>query len=175
MSAANQITQKQAVIDAVSAVLGSRFTSGTTNVKSVITEDETSKVRDLVSNGIIAGDVVYSKNPSDTEAVKRYTAGLIENHFRKAKELNGGNKYVPSNPRPRRAKDEQIVTLNKLLETYAEGTEEYKSVQEAIANRYKELGTTQPVGRKKKVAASETDDNIDMSVLPEDLRSMLEG
>jgi hypothetical protein len=168
-----QVSQKQAVINAVESVLGSSFVIGSTNVKSTINSDQLSEVRSLVLEGIMNGTVIYNKSTTNAVEVKRYVNGMIDNHFRKAKELNGGSKYIAgSTGSTRGTRDEQLKVLNQLQKGFAEGTAEYNNVANAIADRKNQLLAEKQatVKAKSKKAAIET---IDRSVLPADLADIL--
>lgn len=167
-----QIGQKQAVIDAVSSVLGSNFTSGNTDVRSTITSEQLDEVRDIVFNGITNGLVNYSKDLADDKAVRRYVNGMIDNHFRKATELNGGNKYVAPASSARGARDGQLSTLKKLLKTFEEGTEQHNQVLAAIENRTAFLATERASAKATRARASKASE-IDMSVLPMELQNLI--
>lgn len=169
----NTLGQKASVVKAVESVLGSNFISGETVVKSVITADQLSQVRDQVFNGIKAGNVSYNGDTTDEKALRRYVNGMVQNHFRKAKELNGGNKYTPSSTGTSR-KDPQLSNLKKLLKTYEEDSDEYQKILDAISTREAELA------EEKKAAAEERKqqklmDSIDTSVLPDELSAVVEN
>ena len=134
-------TQKQAVITAVVEVLGSSFVPGQTNVREIISTDQKQSVRDLVFTGIQSGSVEYSKDRSDSKELRKYVNGLVDNHFRKAKELNGGASYAPTTTRGPRTvtKDEQISTMRTLQKTYAPGSSEFVTIENQIAKRSAEL------------------------------------
>ena len=169
----NAIGQKQAVVNAVSTVLGSNFVSGETVVKSVITTDELTQVRTIIFNGIQNGTVAYNGDATDEKALSRYVNGMIQNHFRKAKELNGSNKYIPANPGTGR-RDEQLSSLKKLLKTYQEGSDEYNKVLEAISSREAELAEQRKNASEAK-KQQKIIDSIDTSVLPPELSSVVEN
>jgi hypothetical protein len=97
-----QIGQKDAVINAVASILGDRYEAGI-NARELLSADEVTAVKNTVANGILSGSVSYSKDISDEKAVRRYVAGLVDNHLRKAKELNGGMKYSAVTTRGPRA------------------------------------------------------------------------
>jgi hypothetical protein len=97
-----QISQKDAVINAVASILGDRFEPGI-NARELLSAEEITSVKNTVSNGILNGSVSFSKDVSDEKAVRRYVAGLVDNHLRKAKELNGGVKYAATTTRGPRA------------------------------------------------------------------------
>jgi hypothetical protein len=168
----NQIGQKQAVVNAVGSILGSDFTAGETPVKDIITQDQLNKVRDDVFSNIKNGNVSYNGDTSDDKALRRYVNGMVQNHFRKAKELNGGEKYAPTGGGAKR--DAQLSELKKLLDTYSAGSEEYDKIQQAISNREAELQ------EERKAAAEQRKqqkiiNGIDRSSLPDDLAQAIEG
>lgn len=123
-----QIGQKDAVINAVTSILGDRFRAGI-NARNILSADEIVAVKNTVANNILNGSVSYSKDASDEKAVRRYVAGLVDNHLRKALELNGGVKYSAATTRGPRA--------------------------------------------NKATKATKPRNDIDMSVLPSDLQSIL--
>jgi hypothetical protein len=160
------VKQVQAVIDAVTNVLGDDFTPSATDVLSVITKEQKSDVRQAVLDGILNGTVVYNGDTSDTAAVKRYVNGMVDNHLRKSRILNGGSTYKPSATGSKR--DPQLRELNKLLKTVEPGTDNYAKVQQHIATR-----TAQIQAEKTQKHAADIRASIDTSVLPDNLASML--
>lgn len=171
MSTNTTTSQKQAVIDAISTVLGNSFVSGETNVREVLTSEQLEQVRDLVANGILNGDVTFGKDTSDADDVRRYVNGMIDNHIRKAKELNGGSKYVAAKTRGPR--DEQLSTLKKLLKTYEEGSAQYKQVLSAISTRQNEILAARSALKNNAPRKARATKNIDMSILPPELQNIL--
>jgi hypothetical protein len=125
-----QISQKDAVINSVTSILGDRYEAGI-NVRELLSAEEITAVKNSVTEAILNGSVSYSKDISDDKVVRRYVSGLVENHFRKAKELNGGVKYSAATTRGPRANNATKATEAK------------------------------------------SSNNIDMSVLPSDLQSIL--
>ena len=165
------ISQKQAVVDAVSVALGGSFVTGQSNAKSLLSSDQLDEVRETVLTGIVNGDILFNKDISDNKVLRRYVNGMIDNHFRKAKELNGGVKYTPASPGKGR-RDPQLSALRKLVTQYAEGTDEFVRVTGAIETRETELVEERKIAaatRKREVALS----NIDTSILPADLQESL--
>jgi len=167
------ISQKQAVVSAVSDVMGSSFTSGSTLVKENITSEQLADVRHSVFTGILNGDISFNKDISDHKALGRYVNGMIDNHFRKAKELNGGNKYLPTNP-GRGSRDPQLSALRKLIKSYGDGSPEFEKISTAISTRQEELTVERKAAadmRKKQSIV----ESIDTSVLPDELSSLVAG
>lgn len=165
--------QKQAVVDAVSSVLGSNFQPGSTVVKDVLSASELETVRNQIFDGIKNGNIQYNGETSDDKKLRRYVNGMIQNHFRKAKELNGGSKYKPANPGTGR-RDPQLSNLKKLLKQYDENSPEFQKVTEAIATREAEISEEKKAAaaaRKQEKLAS----SIDTSVLPPELANAIEA
>jgi len=134
------ISQKDAVVNAVKQVMGNSFIIGTTQAKTAVTKDQLVAIRKLVADGILSGTVSYSKSIGEANAIIRYTNGMVDNHFRKAKELNGGGISTPSKPKAAKSpSDKTLKHLNVLLSTYNEGSQEYNQVKSAIAVRENEL------------------------------------
>ena len=163
------ISQKQAVVNAVSKVLGTSF-DASIPARDQLSDAQLTEVKSFVSASIIAGSVEYSKDITDDKEVFKYVSGMVSNHLRKSKELNGGNAYVPQST-GRGSRDAQISELNKLLKTYAEGTEEYNQILTAISSRKTELNSEKAIVSKEKKKAKELS-SINMDALPESLKSL---
>ena len=164
------ISQKNAVVKAVVEVLGDDFEAGVTNVREVITPEQKASVREQLLNSFVNGEIVYSKPTDNTSDLKKYVNGLINNHFRKAKELNGGSTYRPASSTGPRG-DAQLKELNKLLSSgqFSEGTDQYTSITSAIAER---TSTLEAERAAKKAASSKK--KIDVSVLPSNIAGLLD-
>lgn len=106
----NQITQALAVVEAVKKVLDKtgRMYLPTENYLTFLTKEDREQVEKLVVDGIASGRVAYSKGTKDKGAITKYVPGLVLNHLRKHKALNGGVKYVPG---PRKAKTERETDI----------------------------------------------------------------
>ena len=163
------VSQKQSVVDAVTKVLGSSFSS-TTPARDQLSDDQLSQVKAFVTAAIISGGVEYSKDITDEKEVSKYVSGMVSNHLRKAKELNGGSTYAPQST-GRGSRDAQISELNKLLKTYSEGSAEYGQILDAISSRKAELASEKAETFKEKKKVKELS-SINMEALPENLRSL---
>ncbi len=166
-------SQKEAVVTAVAKILGKSFVAGSTNVKEIITAEQLSQLRETILKGIQSGNIAYNKDASDEKAVRRYVNGMIDNHFRKAKELNGGQKYsVQTNGSGRGARDPQLSALRKLSKNYENDSLEQQKVLTAINGR-----ETQLAAERQQAAALRKRDatlkNIDTSVLSPELVDLL--
>jgi len=166
-------SQKEAVVAAVEEILGDNFESGVTPVKETITSDQLGQLREQILTGILGGSIAYNGDRSDSKAVSRYVNGMIDNHFRKAKELNGGMKYTVKNTSGSRgSRDPQLTALRKLAKGYAVGSAELARIQSAIASREAQL-VQERNAAKAQSKRSETLKKIDASVLPAELSSLI--
>jgi len=169
----NLIGQKQAVVSEVKKILGTNFESGVTIAKKAISSDDLVIIRDNILASILAGHIKYNGDASDAQKLKRYTNGMIQNHFRKAKELNGGVKYAPTNPGTGR-RDSTLLNLKRLLTKYDEGSDKFEQVLIAISDREVELTEERKAAaltrKQDKIAAS-----IDTSVLSPELANVVES
>ena len=160
----SQITQKTAVVNAVKQILGSSY-DPTRSVSELLTSDQKKTVVDQVTQGIIDGDVAYNKDTGNANAVRTYVSGMVSNHIRKAKELNGGTTYS-AQAKGRGSRDPKLSALRKLLDTYTPGSTEHQEIQEAITERRAELRASLPQRTESKKL------NVDISDLPEDLQEL---
>lgn len=168
----NPISQKTAVVNEVKAILGSSFDPAIP-VKEQLTDEQFSTIKSNIVTNIISGSISFNKDTNDHKEVSRYVSGMISNHFRKAKELNGGESYAPQST-GRGSRDSQLSELSKLLGTYDEGTEEFKQIVSAIDSRKSELTAEKAAvsaerKRKKELASLNTD------VLPESVKGLAEN
>ncbi len=160
----SQINQKTAVVGAIKKLLGSNYDPNR-SVNDQLTTDQRKTIVDTITAGIVNGDILYNKDTGDEAAVRRYTSGMVSNHIRKAKELNGGSKYSPTS-KGRGTRDSKLSALRKLLQNYDEGTLEHTEIQEAITTRKSELQATTATTIKSQKTT------IDTSDLPDDLREL---
>lgn len=156
-----------AVVDEVKNVLGEAYDLSVPSSTNLSKEDVTA-IQGVIFDGLAAGEIEYKGDVNNLKTLKTYANGLVTNHLRKCKQLNGNVNYKASGTGPKR--DERLRELNKVLASgdYVEGTEEFIAVQEAIAFRKNELAQAKAQA-KAKVKVSE----IDMSVLPPDLQGLV--
>lgn len=155
------MNQKESVYAATVAIASEKgvdFSKATDLPKEV-----RSAIVDVVTQSIIDGDTEFSAEAHEKhttpDAVRKYVVGLVNNWFRKDVRLNGGTKYEAKNPGSRQGLgDPQIKELNKLLTLHPEAKAD---IQVAIDARKAEIGTA-----KKEIV-------IDMSKIPEHLKSLL--
>jgi len=160
------ISQKQAVVNAVSTVLGGNFTPSETVVAEILTKEQKSEIRSLVKGGILNGSVVYNKNTEDEKEVNKYISSMVDNHIRKAKILNGDSPYKPSKKGTRR--DEKLKELTKLRSQFETGSDQFNEVQSYIVERNSELDKIK-VGKKSAMSIGQ----INTDVLPVHLRNLV--
>jgi hypothetical protein len=157
--------QNDAVFEATVNVTGkNEFASG---ALSEVTKDEKAQIIDLVTEGILQGEVAFSdeaKAKFDTDAkVRAYVVGMVSNHFRKDKRLNGGAKYETKAPGSRAGSgDEQLKNLKALLSTLT-SEEDKAAVSAEIEARKKTLQVA-----KAKTSVKE----INWDLIPEHLRNL---
>lgn len=107
--------------------------------------------------GFMSGKIEYSGELSEEKIVK-YVPGLINNHLRKDKRLNGGVKYEAKNPGSRSGQgDEQLTAMRNLLKLPNLSDEQRAEIESEIANRLAEI---------KAVKAPE----VNWDALPEHIR-----
>lgn len=129
-----------------------------------LTRDEKQEVAERIVAGMRAGEVELSERAQEkyhTDAkLKSYVLGMINNHLRKDRRLNGGVTYAPKNPGSRAGSGDPVVReLKKLLKVV--GDEERQLVQDEIDKRLSEI-------RAEKAKTVE----IDTELLPESLRNL---
>ena len=165
----SQFSQKEAVLNEVKSILGPSF-NPSTPAKDQLSKDQISTLKTNVTAGIVDGSISFNKDTTDPKEIARYVAGMVSNHFRKTRELNGGNSYSPQST-GKGSRDSQISELNKLLKTFSEGSEEYTQVVEAIAARKSVLATEKAVHLKEKRKQKELA-AINTDALPENLKDL---
>ena len=153
--------QNDAVFQAVCSVLNADGFDGSVE----LTKDQRESVVMMVTEGVVAGRVDFSAEARakyDTpHKVKIYTVGMVSNHLRKDKRLNGGMKYETKNPGSRAKKDEQLTALRFLQEQYGNGSDPWHEIEAAIAERELQLK-----------AAKKPTATINVEALPESLRHL---
>jgi glutamate dehydrogenase/leucine dehydrogenase len=130
----NKISQKQAVVNEVMNILGSSF-NPSTPAKQQLTPDNIKTIKSNIVKGIVNGSVTYNKDSSNVKEVTAYVPGLVSNHLRKAKELNGGIKYGPTTKNiinEEYNSDPISKTLSDKLSRLMPGTSEYENAKLAL-------------------------------------------
>jgi len=154
------ISQKQAVVNATKEIMQEKY-NAEEPVTATLTKDDILSIRLKVYEGIAAGDVAFNKDfPSDK--LKKYVAGMVSNHFRKAKELNGNTSHKV---KKQTVNTDKLSVLNNMLNTYDKETDEYKKISTKI-NDIELKNSTLDARRKY---------DIDVTLLSDDLKTFVCG
>lgn len=72
-----------------------------------------------IFHGLSAGDIEHRDESirSDEKRCKSYARSLVGNHFKKAKEINGGVKYEPTTKRGPLVKDQRLKDLMESIKS----------------------------------------------------------
>ena len=156
--------QNDAVFHAVCGALG----QDSFDLAVELTKEERDNVVQIVTSGILSGKVDFTasaKAKYDTDAkVKGYVGGMVSNHLRKDKRLNGGAKFEVKNPGSRSgAGDDQLKALKALRSTLSDA-DAITEIDAAIFSRTAELNSAK-VAKKVKT--------INLDALPEALRHLV--
>ena len=132
----SKTTQKEAVFNAVTHILGENFPEGSA---VELSKEERSQVNMILFEGFRAGTIELDREYTDSE-LKAYVSGLQSNWLRKDKRLNGGISYMPKNPGSRAGQgDAQLKALRALLKTQVDPTK-IAEIQSYIDKRVSEIG-----------------------------------
>lgn len=164
------MSQSDSVVFCAKQVLGESFRSGTP-ILDYITKDEAAAVVDLVTKSIQEFETDLSAQArekfADPKKLRSYVVGMVNNWFRKGKELNGGSKYEIKNPGSRQgtgdAQLKELKILRKALADRNASPESLEKVDEAIQARLIEIA---PVQTAKKI-------EVNLELIPAHLRDLL--
>lgn len=163
--------QNDAVFNATVSVLAERefkFEPGM-SAKSVVTPDDKKLIISMVTQGILNGSVAFSdeaRAKHTTEAqVRSYVSGMVDNHFRKDKRLNGNTKYEIKNPGSRTGSQDDVIKNLRALKSQTTDEKAIFEIDQAIASRVAELKAAKPKAAKKVT--------IDADKIPESLRHLV--
>lgn len=149
--------QSTAVIQAVMGVGCVKSESGAYKP----TEEQLTQIKGILFEGFKSGKIDLSpeKRALGDKYLISYIPGLINNHLRKAKELNGGVKYEIKNPGSR-SENKVVKTLKALLATQEMSEDERAEIEAEITKiQAEEMKAKTPV--------------IDVSLVPEHLRHLV--
>jgi len=151
----NKLSQKEAVYNAVTEVIGEERTIEDDAL--TLNKDEKASVRAILLEGF-DNDTIEIKNSQ--EDMKKYVNGLLNNWLRKDKRFNGNVTYTAKNPGSRTGQsDPMIKNLRLLLKTTEDETAK-ADIQAAIETRLAEIKP------EKKI-------EVDATVIPEHLQHLL--
>lgn len=107
--------QKEAVVDLVKAALGVSFKPGVHKALDLLTESQIASIQSRIEQMIQSGQVSYGKDASNTSELRRYVRGMVMNHLKKAKELNGGvgHRHISNSSENESAEDTVEVGRHK--------------------------------------------------------------
>jgi hypothetical protein len=166
------ITQREAVYAATKSVFSDasiKFDDGM-NVLPIITKELRAKIVSIVTEAFKKSEIEFKNTPSnqekltDSTKLTAYVVGLVNNWHRKDKRMNGDSKYAAKNPGSRTGLgDAQLKAMRQLKNKYAqEDPTKVSVIANAIEKRVAQL----------KAEKAQTI-QVDLSVLPEELRSEL--
>ena len=154
--------QNDAVFAAVCVILGQSSFSEAVSLDS----NQRKEVVDIVAKGIFNKEVDFSAEAwtkhNTFEKIRSYTVGMVSNHLRKDKRLNGGEKYEIKNPGSRASQGDAMLKNLKALKASLKDPDQVKVVDEHIAAREAEI--------KAEKAKTVT---IDIDKIPEELRHLI--
>lgn len=161
------MTQSESVVFFTKQVLGEAFRSNQP-ILDYISKDQTSQIVDAVTASILEGGTDFSaaarSKYDEPKKIRSYVVGMVNNWFRKGKELNGGGVYVPKNPGSRAgsgdAELKELKLLKKALTERNAQPEALAKVDAAITARLEVLGATKKV-------------EINLDLIPEELRNLI--
>jgi hypothetical protein len=130
--------QNDAVFAGVCSVLNADSFEGAVS----LSKEQNGQVVEMVVEGIIGGEVDFSDEAKakydSRDKVRKYVVGMVNNHLRKDKRLNGGVKYEAKAPGSRAgAGDEQLKNLKLLLSMVPDDAK--ADIQSEIDKRIAEL------------------------------------
>ncbi len=163
--------QVQAVIQITKSILGSRFLVGQP-ILNYITDSDKEEILNRVIVGLKNHEIhikhsKQAKLNSDKD-VRKYAIGMINNWFKKAKELNGNSEYKPSNPGIRKGSADPMVREMRRLKKQLETAGEYESaeiVQKQIDEKLADI-------EARRVAVSK---QVDVSKLPDNMKKYVKA
>lgn len=102
-------TQKEAVVRLVKARLGSNYVAGEP-CRDKLSKDDIETIRQEIVSGIEKQQIKFGGSKTGKD-LSRYVIGMITNHLRKTKELNGGLKRSQI---VTKKKDENVVKVDNV-------------------------------------------------------------
>lgn len=89
-----KMSQKEAVEYFAVKVLKDRGVEYALNIsepiKDILNSEDKFKINDMILNGIVNGEIEYSKSVANLDEIKKYITGLVSNFLRKSSNLNQG-------------------------------------------------------------------------------------
>ena len=142
------MTQKDAVYEAIVSVLNSdgiSFTSGATDVNSLLTRELRARIAALIvlnfQNGLIELSDDAKQTLSDSAKLRTYVSGLISNWVRKDSRLNAGLPKIQKTVN-RTSNDPQLKAMRHLLNVQTD-PDKCVEIQKFIDKRTAELNSNE--------------------------------
>lgn len=152
------MTQNQAVFQAVLAVFGNNGKlDGAVPETGTWTDKQKEQVVGLMMAGFKAGEWTKNSGGQDDDSVLKYIPGLVNNHVRKDKRLNGGVEYEAKRPGSRAGTGDESVKAMRTLLSMTTDAAAKAAIQAEIEKRLLEI--------KPKV-------ELNIDALPESLRHL---
>jgi len=152
-------SQKEIVVETVQSFYGKDFKNGMKH-----STDNKKKIVDQLIEKFEKGELTIK---SEQENLRNYMVGLLNNHIRKAKELNGDVKYEAANPGSRAGQSNPAIKATRQL--YKKFKEE-KGEDDASTIKVKSTLDKMVAEHKAK---SKPEAEINEDDLPEELRGMV--
>lgn len=134
------MTQNEAVYLAVSAVFGKELDQdGRVPETGQWSAAQKEAVYSLMTQSFNAGEWEKKSGGTDPESVAKYIPGLVNNHVRKDKRLNGDVEYVAKRPGSRQGTGDESVKAMRTLLSMTTDPEAKAAIQLEIAKRIAEL------------------------------------
>ena len=142
-----QISQADAVFQATTEVV-TNF-DGNRPIGEQCDDAQFATIVGLVVGMFQDGTTAFKSTPANEEKLKNpsklksYVSGLVNNHHRKDRRLNGGTAYVPKAPGSR-VTNPELKELKKLVATFEAGSAEYEAIQERMEAILAEIAAAKP-------------------------------
>lgn len=124
------------------------------------------QVVEIVTAAIESGDCDFSADAHNkyptTKDKRGYVGGMVSNHYRKDKRMNGGETYRPANPGSRVGSGDDLIKNLKLLIKSGKLNEAQCAKAESEIER-----------RKQELLAERSKVEINFDVIPDDLKASL--
>jgi len=118
-------SQKDAVVAEVLLAIPT-FRTSVDVASNLLSKDQLENIKANIMNGIINGNIDYSKDKNNHNEVRSYARSMTANHIKKAKELNGNNAYLPSSTRIPSNKVQAVASLRDIdTEILSDDLKEY--------------------------------------------------
>ena len=158
------LSQKQAVTNAVLAVLPDYQLGGEVVLKDIMSKSNKQEITSIVTQGFIVGEVSLSNEAKakylhDESALASYTSSMVDNWVRRNPDFNNGRAYAPKNPGSRAGQGDDQIKALRALKKQMDDPATIAEIDEAIQQRLAEI--------KPKFTVT-----IDIEALPENLRHL---